>query len=29
MAFVERRIAGEDVIDATYITRAWSARRKG
>jgi len=28
MAFVEQRIAGVDVIQATYLTRAWSARRK-
>ena len=26
--FVEKRIAGLKVIDATYLTRAWSARRK-
>lgn len=26
--FVEKRIAGLDVIEATYLTRAWSARRK-
>lgn len=26
--FIERRIAGLKVIDATYLTRAWSARRK-
>lgn len=26
--FVEHRIAGLEVIDATYLTRAWSARRK-
>jgi ubiquinone/menaquinone biosynthesis C-methylase UbiE len=25
--FVSRRIAGERVIEATYLTRAWSARR--
>lgn len=29
LAFVEQRIAGLDVIAATYLTRAWSARRKG
>lgn len=28
LTFVERRIAGLDVIEATYLTRAWSARRK-
>jgi SAM-dependent methyltransferase len=28
LAFVEQRIAGLDVIEATYLTRAWSARRK-
>lgn len=27
--FVEKRIAGLKVIEATYLTRAWSARRKG
>ena len=27
--FVEQRIAGLKVIEATYLTRAWSARRKG
>lgn len=27
--FVTQRIAGLDVIEATYLTRAWSARRKG
>lgn len=27
--FVEKRIAGLNVIEATYLTRAWSARRKG
>ncbi len=26
--FVEKRIAGQCVIEATYLTRAWSARRK-
>jgi len=29
MDFVEQRIAGLKVIEATYLTRAWSARRKG
>ena len=28
LAFAEQRIAGLDVIEATYLTRAWSARRK-
>jgi ubiquinone/menaquinone biosynthesis C-methylase UbiE len=28
LAFVEQRIAGLEVIEATYLTRAWSARRK-
>lgn len=28
LAFVEQRIAGLQVIEATYLTRAWSARRK-
>jgi ubiquinone/menaquinone biosynthesis C-methylase UbiE len=27
--FVEKRIASQKVIEATYLTRAWSARRKG
>jgi hypothetical protein len=27
--FVTERIAGVNVIQATYLTRAWSARRKG
>ena len=27
--FVEQRIASLQVIEATYLTRAWSARRKG
>jgi SAM-dependent methyltransferase len=27
--FVTHRIAGLNVIEATYLTRAWSARRKG
>ncbi len=29
LTFVEHRIAGLQVIEATYLTRAWSARRKG
>ncbi|MEO5363224.1 MAG: class I SAM-dependent methyltransferase [Magnetococcus sp. DMHC-8] len=29
LAFVEQRIQGLAVIEATYLTRAWSARRKG
>jgi ubiquinone/menaquinone biosynthesis C-methylase UbiE len=29
MDFVEQRTAGLKVIEATYLTRAWSARRKG
>lgn len=29
LAFVEKRIAGLRAIEATYLTRAWSARRKG
>ncbi len=28
LEFVEQRIAGLQVIEATYLTRAWSARRK-
>jgi hypothetical protein len=28
LAFVEQRIAGLKVIEATYLTRAWSAFRK-
>ena len=28
LAFVEQRIEDLDVIEATYLTRAWSARRK-
>jgi SAM-dependent methyltransferase len=28
LAFIERRIADVDTIEATYLTRAWSARRK-
>jgi len=28
LAFVEQRITGTDMIKATYMTRAWSARRK-
>lgn len=27
LAFVEQRVAGLDVIEATYLTRAWSAQR--
>lgn len=27
--FVEQRISGLEAIEATYLTRAWSARRKG
>lgn len=27
--FVEKHIASQKVIEATYLTRAWSARRKG
>jgi ubiquinone/menaquinone biosynthesis C-methylase UbiE len=27
ISFVEKRIAGVDMIEATYLTRAWSARR--
>jgi SAM-dependent methyltransferase len=26
--FVEQRVSGEQLIEATYLTRAWSARRK-
>jgi hypothetical protein len=29
LAYVEQRIVGLQVIEATYLTRAWSARRKG
>lgn len=29
LAFVEQRIAGLQVIEATYLTRAWSALREG
>lgn len=29
LAFVQQRISGLKVIEATYLTRAWSARRKG
>ncbi|WP_454255316.1 class I SAM-dependent methyltransferase [Pseudomonas sp. Marseille-Q8238] len=29
LEFVEKRIAGMKAIEATYLTRAWSARRKG
>lgn len=28
LSFVGQRISGMDVIEATYLTRAWSARRK-
>jgi len=28
LSFVEQRISGLSVIEATYLTRAWSARRK-
>lgn len=28
LAFVEQRVSGLEVIEATYLTRAWSARRK-
>lgn len=28
LVFVEQRISGIDIIEATYLTRAWSARRK-
>lgn len=28
LAFVEQRISGLDIIKATYLTRAWSARRR-
>lgn len=28
LGFVEQRIAGLDVIEAAYLTRAWSARRR-
>lgn len=28
LVFVEQRIKGLDIIEATYLTRAWSARRK-
>ena len=28
LAFVEQRISGLEIIEATYLTRAWSARRK-
>jgi len=28
LAFVEQRISGLDIIEATYLTRAWSCRRK-
>jgi hypothetical protein len=26
--FVEQRVGGQRLIEATYLTRAWSARRK-
>jgi SAM-dependent methyltransferase len=29
LAFVEQKVAQLDVIEATYLTRAWSAKRKG
>lgn len=29
LAFIEQRIEGLQIIKATYLTRAWSARRKG
>ena len=29
LAFVEKKISNLDMIEATYITRAWTARRKG
>ena len=29
LSFVERQVAGLDLIKATYLTRAWSARRLG
>jgi len=28
LIFIEQHISGLDVIEATYLTRAWSARRK-
>jgi hypothetical protein len=28
LSFVEERIRGIEAIEATYLTRAWSARRK-
>lgn len=28
LAFVERRISGMEQVEATYLTRAWSARRR-
>ena len=28
LSFVEEKISGSDVIEATYLTRAWSARKK-
>ncbi len=29
LSFVEKKISNLDMIEATYITRAWTARRKG
>ena len=29
LKFIENRIEGLDVIEATYLTRAWSAKRTG
>jgi len=29
LAFVERRVAGEEIMAAHYVTRAWSARCRG
>jgi len=28
LMFIENRLKGVDTIEATYLTRAWSARRK-
>ena len=28
LSFVEQKIAASEVIEATYLTRAWSARKK-
>jgi ubiquinone/menaquinone biosynthesis C-methylase UbiE len=28
LEFVEQRVSGQNLIEATYLTRAWSARRK-